>query len=1201
MGKGGGGTNTTNTVTNSAPPADVTAQYDQVIAQANQTAATPYTTGGFNANNMVAGFSPDQMSAFNTVNSAQGMAQPYIAAGQADLTASQTPLWNGVQQYSPATMAQYANPYLNQAVGSTEAQMNNMDAQQQQQVVGNAISSGAWGGDRSAIAQSELANQQSLANNQTIANMENTGFNQQQGEFNTQQASQLGANEANAWLGSQGAALESGLGTSALSDTLQGASAQLQQGGLQQQLQQEQYNVPYEQFQAQQAYPFQTGSWLSDISEGIGGSEGGVGSASTTTPSASALSQLAGLGIGGYSLYQGMNMGSLNPANTGAAVGEARGGRIIKRAPGGFIPNFDMGGGTGGATPGFMPADAFMNGVPNASASYVGSPPALPHGSMGPPAVKAPSGSTGNATTTGVSEPGGLSPATMNAGMRLAGQAMRPTAASPGTLAPPGTLPGYQGMGDTTANYLTPSGSANTGAYVNAAGDSVQPGVAGMDPVANAVTTVPESSVGHLYMGTSVPGETVGPALPWQSGSTALSGTDLSASGAGAAGDAAATAGANAGLDAAATTAAADTATTAAADALPEIAEAAIMLAARGGAIRRAPGGFIPHYDDGGSIGGLTPAQTGANPFQGNLYNQFNNMTVEQLQQLNARSGGKNPTIMAALQKKQLSGGSAPAPQQSGAAAMAAQAPGAPGAAPAAAAPTGSQPEGILQQQGYARGGFAPRHYDAGGSDDTPSDALIAADPTLATPANGPIMSPGNDNVSPPAAASSGFSPAPTSGPAPLPNHDDFMKNYSNSVTNAQPYNQVNPWMALAQAGFGMAASRNPKILGAAGEGALEGMQNLTGQQKEAAAESERKGTLQEQGEGMYQKMVDARNDMNQRNEQMQETSRHNQAEEANQRAERQKPISDGFGGFLIPNPNDPMHPTTVYPGTTPGAGGDGSQISMQNVWKPPVGADGKPVTGEDYLKTIPPQVATEARLIQNGDKAPPSGFGSKNPVLLSAEAAAKNSDPSYVGTRYSTIQDFTKGTGPAATIQAQTAVMEHIPVLQKAMVALDNGDTKALNSLAQEVAKQTGSPIPTNFESGRNIVFDEVAKAVLGPRSTLADRQEFVKNASTSASGQQLAGQLEEAGKYIAGQQHALEARWVAGTGFDNNAGQNSFRERFINPKETPAGRALYEKYYPTPLPAPDKRVAGKTYYGPGGKPGTWTGTGWTEPQGAQ
>src|SRR5580698_9096778 len=116
MGKGGGGTNTTNTVTNSAPPPQVMAQYQNVIAQANQTAATPYTTGGFDASNMVAGSSPDQLSAFNTTNNAQGMQSPYLNQAQSYLNNSQTPILNGVQQYSPSTMAQYANPYMNQAV-----------------------------------------------------------------------------------------------------------------------------------------------------------------------------------------------------------------------------------------------------------------------------------------------------------------------------------------------------------------------------------------------------------------------------------------------------------------------------------------------------------------------------------------------------------------------------------------------------------------------------------------------------------------------------------------------------------------------------------------------------------------------------------------------------------------------------------------------------------------------------------------------------------------------------------------------------------------------------------------------------------------------------------------------------------------------------------------------------------------------------
>lgn len=70
----------------------------------------------------------------------------------------------------------YMNPYLQNAMGSTAAMMQNQNQQQQNQLQGNAISQGAFGGDRGNIAQAALMGQQNLAMGQTLGQMANTGY-----------------------------------------------------------------------------------------------------------------------------------------------------------------------------------------------------------------------------------------------------------------------------------------------------------------------------------------------------------------------------------------------------------------------------------------------------------------------------------------------------------------------------------------------------------------------------------------------------------------------------------------------------------------------------------------------------------------------------------------------------------------------------------------------------------------------------------------------------------------------------------------------------------------------------------------------------------------------------------------------------------------------------------------------------------------
>lgn len=300
MGKGSSGTNTV--TNNSSPPPEVMAQYENLINQGNATAANPLQQ--YNGQ-MIAGFTPDQTSAMQTIDNSQGISSPYLGQAQNMINSSQAPLWNSAQQWSPSAIQQYMNPYQQDVTNATMAQINNTDQQQQQSVIGNAISSGAWGGDRSAIAQTQLAGQQALANNSTLAGLNAQNYNQANTEFNQQQGAQLGANTTNAWLASQGAFGEANLGTTAQSNALQGAAAQLATGQQQQTLAQSALNIPYEQFLQQQAYPYQNLSWLSSLSTGLGSGMGGQ--SSTTSPAPNEFSQdvgtAAGLGSLGYLGY----------------------------------------------------------------------------------------------------------------------------------------------------------------------------------------------------------------------------------------------------------------------------------------------------------------------------------------------------------------------------------------------------------------------------------------------------------------------------------------------------------------------------------------------------------------------------------------------------------------------------------------------------------------------------------------------------------------------------------------------------------------------------------------------------------------------------------------------------------------------------------------------------------------------------------
>jgi hypothetical protein len=287
---GGGGTNTVST--SSQPPAAYQTALASLIPQVQQTASTPYSayTG-----QQVAPLSGQQIQGQNEIGAAQGAAAPFIQGAAQEIYNSAQPLAPGMLPVNASTIGQYESPYNSAVVGATEAQFANQNAQEANTLTGNAIGSGAYGGDRASVAQGVAAGQEATAQAPVIAGLENQNYAQALQEANTQQATTLGANEASAWLGSQAGYGLANLGNEALNTSLTGANALESSGALTQQEQQANLNVPYEQFIAQQAYPFQTQAYESGELTNLASSAGGTGT--TSYPGPSLGSQLLGGGL----------------------------------------------------------------------------------------------------------------------------------------------------------------------------------------------------------------------------------------------------------------------------------------------------------------------------------------------------------------------------------------------------------------------------------------------------------------------------------------------------------------------------------------------------------------------------------------------------------------------------------------------------------------------------------------------------------------------------------------------------------------------------------------------------------------------------------------------------------------------------------------------------------------------------------------
>lgn len=384
---------------------------DPYLDAAQQTAAGATATGAAMTDVAAQGLAgaQDYSAPYNEAATGQAIqayqgAQPYQGTATQYATAGA----QGVDptQFSGEQLQQYISPYTQQVYQATLANINEQNASQMNQLRGNAIAKGAFGGDRAGIAAAEMARQQNLASQSTLSGVLQQGYDQAIKQFNQQQGVNLGANQANReanrlastqmsdigktgyeegmglskqlqGVGAQGygqgvttaktasdigntafgqgqtqAAFQKGLGTTnyemgmgtgkaaqglgesmydqgmkeaaqratlagqgytagtgtakTIADlgtagqtaALSGGAAAIQAGGVEQANKQALDTAQYNQFLAEQAYPFQSTQFLSDITQGIGGQAGGTTTQEgvTSQKGSTASSILGGLG-----------------------------------------------------------------------------------------------------------------------------------------------------------------------------------------------------------------------------------------------------------------------------------------------------------------------------------------------------------------------------------------------------------------------------------------------------------------------------------------------------------------------------------------------------------------------------------------------------------------------------------------------------------------------------------------------------------------------------------------------------------------------------------------------------------------------------------------------------------------------------------------------------------------------------------------
>lgn len=319
------GAQTTTTSNTTASP-EAMAAYRDILARATTAADKPYEayTG-----ERVAGFSPDQLAAFQSTRDAQGMMSPYISEATGMARAGAAPI-------DAAAIARYQNPYQQSVIDATMADLQQQNAMAQSQVSGNAALRGALGGSRADVARALTAGEQARAQAPILANLRASGYDRA-----------MAAAQQDRSAASSGASLITGIGDAAHTGAYRDIASLYGMGQQQQGNQQAGLDTAHQQWVQQQAYPTQQISWLTDIASRAGGGMGSSTTGTKTDPAPNPMNAILGLAgtVAGAAL--GGPMGASIGGSLGSSIGGTMGGGGANKsmlANGGVVPSYAMGG-----------------------------------------------------------------------------------------------------------------------------------------------------------------------------------------------------------------------------------------------------------------------------------------------------------------------------------------------------------------------------------------------------------------------------------------------------------------------------------------------------------------------------------------------------------------------------------------------------------------------------------------------------------------------------------------------------------------------------------------------------------------------------------------------------------------------------------------------------------------------------------------
>ena len=211
----------------------------------------------------------------------------------------------------------------------------------------------------------------------------------------------------------------------------------------------------------------------------------------------------------------------------------------------------------------------------------------------------------------------------------------------------------------------------------------------------------------------------------------------------------------------------------------------------------------------------------------------------------------------------------------------------------------------------------------------------------------------------------------------------------------------------------------------------------------------------------------------------------------------------------------------------------------------------------ESELYAPPQSIDQTASMIAKYQMAPLNGYALRTPIGAEIMAKVRDLNPNYDATTYQTKQTarVAFATGKQGNmVRSLSVATNHLDQLAEAAHAPAQHDVPAINAIVNTYARHTGNASITTFNAMKEIVGDEVAKAVIGSGGAESDR-DAIKDAFNAAnSPKQIAGVISHYEGLMGGQLNGLRRQYKRATGLDDF---NDLVSRLAQQKLTAAGNA--------------------------------------------